>query len=218
MSAVRNILKNYSRNIELDEFLKKELADAGFGGVDISRSQVGTRITVYVMKPGLVIGRRGTGIKQLTELVEKRFGLPNPQISVLEVQVPELNPNIMANRIAQSVVRGTAFRRAAIFTMNSIMGGGAMGCEITISGKLRSERSHFEKYKAGVVPKSGYSAEMTVRKATADVLMKLGLYGIKVKIAVKDAYPKEFELLEQAPEGAPKLEETKSEEIANPQN
>lgn len=219
MSAVRNILRNYSRNIELDEFLKKELAEAGFGGAEIARSQVGTRITVHVLKPGLVIGRRGTGIRQLTELVEKRFGLPNPQISVLEVQVPELHPQIMASRIAQSVERGTAFRRAAIFTMNSIMAGGAMGCEITIAGKLRSERSHFEKYKAGVVPKSGYSAQMTVREATADVLMKSGLYGIRVKIAVKDAYPKEFELLDKTAEGSQhKIEETKSEEIASPQN
>lgn len=219
MSAVRNILKNYSRNIELEEFLTKHLAEAGYGGADVQRSHVGTRITLYVTKPGLVIGRRGTGIRQLTELVEKRYGLPNPQISVLEVQSPELNPTIMAARIAQSVTRGTAFRRAAIWVMNLIMGAGAMGCEIAISGKLRSERSHFEKYKAGVVPKSGYTATLTVKEATTDVLMKLGLYGIKVKIALKDVVPKDFELLEKPTETAqPSVEETKREEIANTQN
>ncbi|HEY4674297.1 MAG TPA: 30S ribosomal protein S3 [Nitrososphaerales archaeon] len=208
MSAVKNILKNYSRNIELDEYLSKHLAEAGFGGADIVRSQVGTRINVYVFKPGLVIGRRGTGIRQLTEDLEKKFGLPNPQVSVAEVSVPELNPYIMACRIAQSVGRGTAFRRAASFTLNSIMGAGAMGCEIGIAGKLRSERSHFEKYKGGVVPKSGNTAKAIVREATTDVLMKMGLYGIKVKIAVKDAIPKEFELIEKE-EAKPAIEETK---------
>lgn len=214
MSVVRNILKNYSRNIELDEFLADELSDAGFGGVDIARSQVGTRITVYVLKPGLVIGRRGTGIKQLTETLEKRFGLPNPQVSVLEVSVPELNPYIMASRIAQSVERGTAFRRAAMFTMNNIMGAGAMGCEISIAGKLRSERANFEKYKAGVVPKSGNTAKAIVSGATTDVLMKMGLYGIKVKIAVKDAIPKEFELIEEKA-AQPAATEIKGEAIAS---
>jgi small subunit ribosomal protein S3 len=213
MSAVRNILRNYSRNIELDEYLSKHLAESGFGGVDIARSQVGTRINVYVLKPGLVIGRRGTGIKQLTEDLEKKLGLPNPQVSVAEVSVPELNPYIMASRIAQSVGRGTAFRRATLFVLNNIMAAGAMGCEIGIAGKLRSERAHFEKYKAGVVPKSGNTAKAIVREATTDVLMKMGLYGIKVKIAVKDAIPQEFELIEKG--AKPAIEEPKGKVDAN---
>ncbi len=209
MSALRNILKNYSRNIEVDEYLSKQLAESGFGGADIARSQVGTRINLYVLKPGLVIGRRGTGIRQLTEDLEKKFGLLNPQVSVAEVSVPELNPYIMASRIAQSVGRGTAFRRAALFTLKNIMAAGAMGCEIGIGGKLRSERANSEKYKEGVVPKSGNTAKAIVREATTDVLMKMGLYGIKVKIALKDVIPKEFELIEK--EGKSAMEETKEE-------
>lgn len=190
-------MNKFSRNAEIDEFLEKSLGDAGYGGVDISTSPVGTRITLYVQRPGLVIGRRGMGIRDLTEKLEKKFNLPNPQISVVEEEVPELNPRIMCSRIAQTVVRGTAFRRAAIWAMNSMMNAGALGVEITISGKLRSERAHFEKYVAGVVPKSGDSADRIVRRATTDVLLKMGLYGVKVSIAIKNALPPEIEFKEE---------------------
>ncbi|MBI4258758.1 MAG: 30S ribosomal protein S3 [Thaumarchaeota archaeon] len=199
------------RNAELDEFLAKQLVDAGYGGVDVQKTPLGTRITVYVTRPGLVIGRGGVGIRALTEKVEHQFGLTSPQISVMEVEVPELNPRIMASRIAHTVSRGTAFRRAALWAMNSIMSAGAMGVEIKVSGKLRSERSHFEKYRSGVIPKSGFTVERVVRQATADVLLKMGLYGINVKIALKDAYPPEVQFLERVQE---QQAESPAEEVA----
>lgn len=170
------------------------------GGVDILKTPVGTRITVFASRPGMVIGRRGVGIKELTEKVEKRFELPNPQISVLEVEVPELNPRIMCNRIGQTVTRGTAFRRAATWALNAIMGAGALGAEVSVAGKLRSERAHHEKYRAGIVPKSGDTASRTVREATTDVLLKMGLYGIKVRIALRDAMAPEVQLVEPTAE------------------
>ena len=197
-------MKNFAKNVELDEFLQNSVKDAGYGGADILKTPTGTRITLYVSRPGLVIGRRGIGIKDLTEKLEKKFGLPNPMIAVMEVEVPELNPRIMCSRIASSVSRGTAFRRAAIYALNAVMNAGAMGAEISIAGKLRSERSHHEKYRAGVVPKSGETARKVVREATSDVLLKMGLYGIKVKIAPKELLSPEVEIIEteqQIPEG-----------------
>src|ERR1051325_11683940 len=116
MSAVKNVMKSNYRNMELDEYLAASLKDAGYGGVDIQKTPIGTRITLYVTRPGLVIGRKGSGIKDLTSKLEQRFGLNNPQISVMEIEVPELNPQIMANRIAQLVERGTAFPRASMWT------------------------------------------------------------------------------------------------------
>jgi small subunit ribosomal protein S3 len=196
ITTTKKVMNKFSRNAEIDEFLEHELRDAGYGGVDITTSPVGTRITLYVQRPGLVIGRRGMGIRDLTEKMEKRFELPNPQISVVEETTPELNPRIVASRIAQTVVRGTAFRRASIWALNSMMNAGALGAEITIAGKLRSERAHFEKYTAGVVPKSGDTAEHIVRRATTDVLLKMGLYGVQVRVAIKDAVQPEIELKE----------------------
>jgi len=206
-SAVKSLLSMHRTYADLDEYLEAQLKEAGYAGVDIQRNPVGTRITVFVTRPGLAIGRRGTGIKELTERVAQKFNLPNPQIAVSEVERPELNPRIMAQRTAQIVARGTAFRRAANWTMTTIMEAGAMGCEIGVAGKLRSDRAHKEKYRMGVVPKSGETADEIVRSATTDVLLKLGLFGIKVKIAIPDALPPPIEFSEateaqQAPAAA----------------
>ena len=155
MSAIKNVMKNNFRNMELNEFLSSTLKEAGYGGAEVQKTPIGTKITLFVIRPGLVIGRKGSGIRDLTTRLEQQFNLENAQISVTEVTKPELNPNIMANRIAQLIERGTAFRRASLWTINTIMGAVAMGVEITISGKLRGERAHFEKHTAGVIPKSG---------------------------------------------------------------
>ncbi len=199
-SSVKSILLTTRGFAELDEFFERELRDAGYGGLEVQKSPVGTTLKVYVARPGLAIGRRGTGIKELTDKVGTKFGLPNPQIAVSEVANPELNARIMAGRIAQIVSRGTAFRRAAMWTVNNIMNAGAAGVEVSVRGKLRSDRSHGEKYRAGVVPKSGDTAARSVSDATTDVLLKLGLYGIKVKIALKDALPPDFQFREDIKE------------------
>jgi small subunit ribosomal protein S3 len=198
LSAVKNVMKNNFRNLELDEYLASTLKDAGYGDVEVQKTPIGTRITLYVTRPGLVIGRKGTGIKDLTTRLEEKFGLTNPQISVLEVSVPELNPKIMCNRIAQLIERGTAFRRAAMWSMNTIMNAGALGVEVAIAGKLRSERAHFEKHSSGVMPKSGHLAEQIVRIGITSVLTKMGLMGIQLRIALKSELPQEFEFSESS--------------------
>ena len=200
MNAAKNVMSNNYKNMELDEYLKEALKETGYGGVDIQKTPIGTRITLYVTRPGLVIGRKGAGIKDLTSKLEQKFGLNNPQVSVMEIEVPELNPKIMANRIAQLVERGTAFRRAAMWTINTVMGAGAMGVEVTIAGKLRSERAHFEKHVVGVMPKSGNSADKIVKLGVTDVLTKMGLMGIQLRIALKNEMPSEFELIDSKTE------------------
>ncbi|MDG6989043.1 MAG: 30S ribosomal protein S3 [Nitrososphaerota archaeon] len=199
-TTVKSILTTSKSYADLDEFFEKELRDAGYGGLEVQKSPVGTTLKVYVARPGLAIGRRGTGIKDLTDKVATKFTFPNPQIAVTEVENPELNARIMAARIGQIVSRGTAFRRAAQWSVNNIMNAGAAGVEISVAGKLRSDRSHGEKYRAGVVPKSGDTADRSVSEATTDLQMKLGLYGIKVKIALRDALPPDFQMKEDVKE------------------
>ena len=210
MSAVKNVMKNNYRNMELNEYLAESLKDAGFGGVDVQKTPIGTRLTLYVTRPGLVIGRKGTGIKDLTARLEQNFGLTNPQISVLEVPVPELNPKIMSNRIAQLIERGTAFRRASLWTINTIMNSGALGVEVSVAGKLRSERAHFEKHSAGIIPKSGDVAERVVKVGVSHVLTKMGLMGIQLRIALKNEVPQEFELSDMSTN-------TKQKDIESPE-
>ncbi len=223
MNAIKNVLKNNFRNMELDEFLREELKDAGYGGVDIQKSPLGTRLTLYVTRPGLVIGRKGSGIKDLTSKLEIKYGLTNPQISVIEMEIPELNPKIMCNRIAQLIERGTAFRRAALWTVNTIKNAGALGVEVTISGKLRSERAHFEKHSSGIIPKSGNMADRVVKEGITHVLTKMGIMGIQLKIAIKGSVPPEFELITNFKENI-SFEDTTSQstkdntEISEPEN
>ncbi len=200
MSYVKAVLNRLSMYAEIEEFLEERLADAGFAGIEIDKLLTGPRINIYALKPGLIIGRKGTGIRDLTEILSKKFKLHNLTVNVIEVTNPELNPRIVAQRIANAVQRGVPFRRAAMAALNSVMQAGALGCEIIISGKIRSERAHFEKFREGIVPKSGHIREIAVKEAVKHVLLKMGMYGIKVRIAYKDAIPEEFKLKEELKE------------------
>ncbi len=178
----------------LHEYLKESIKEAGFSHAEISKTPTGTRIGLHVTRPGIVIGRKGTGIRELTEKLESDFGLKNPQISVVEITTPELSPNVMCNRMAAHLERGTAFRRATMWTLNQVMENGAMGVQITVSGKLRGDRSAFEKHTAGVLPRAGHHAEIIVDEDIAHVNTPMGLIGIRIRIAHKDRSPPEFEM------------------------
>lgn len=168
--------------METDEFFSKEIKRAGYAGVDIRKTAIGTRITLYVERPGLVIGRHGITIRELAQKLETIFKIENPQIAVTPITIPELNAKIMTNRIASALERGIHFRRAAFAALNQIMRAGAKGAEITIRGKLTSERARYEKYRAGLLIKAGTPHKMFVDEAVTHVLLKPGLYGIKVRI------------------------------------
>lgn len=187
MSAISHFICKSIRNVEIDEFLMKELERAGYGGVEITRTPLGTRVTVYAAKPGIVIGRRGVNIRDLTRVLEEKFGLTAPQIAVAEIEVPELNPFIMASRVASALQRGVHFRRAGFWALNRIMGAGALGTQITIRGKLRTRRHRYEKYRSGYLPSTGDAAAKNVKTAVVHVKLKPGVFGIGVKILLPDA-------------------------------
>jgi small subunit ribosomal protein S3 len=134
------------------------------------------------MRPGIVIGRRGVNIRELSRIVEEKFRLPNPQIAVSQIEVPELSAKIMASRIADALQRGIHFRRAGFWALNQIMRAGAVGTEIIIKGKLRTQRHRYEKYREGYIPRSGDPALKNTRVAITHVKLKQGILGITVKI------------------------------------
>jgi small subunit ribosomal protein S3 len=194
LSSVKNVIKDNYNAMLINDFLREKIKDAGFSQVEISKTPTGTRVVLHVTRPGIVIGRKGTGIKDLTEILEKQFNLKNPQIAVEEIQKPELSPNVMCNRMASHLERGTAFRRATMWTMQQIMDNGAMGTQITISGKLRGDRSAFEKHSAGVLPRAGHHADVVVSEDIVHVETPMGLIGIRIRIARKEKLIPEFEL------------------------
>ena len=194
MSSVKNVIKDNYNMMLLNNYLKVKIKDAGFSKVDVSKTPTGTRVVLFVTRPGIVIGRKGTGIKELTEKLESEFGLKNPQLSVEEIKKPELSPRVMCNRMAAHLERGTAFRRATMWTMQQIMENGAMGTQITISGKLRGDRSAFEKHVAGILPRAGHHADVIVSEDIVHVETPMGLIGIRIRIARKEKFIPEFEL------------------------
>ncbi|RLF25084.1 MAG: 30S ribosomal protein S3 [Thermoprotei archaeon] len=205
MVGVRDVfIKKGIQRMLIDRFLEKELRNAGYAGVEIMKTPLGTRITIYAERPGLVIGRRGMNIRMLAERLQKDFGIENPQIDVIPVEKPELNAKIMALRIARALERGVKFRRAAFIALRQIMEAGARGAEIVISGKLTSERARYEKYTAGVLFKSGQPREECVDEAVTYALLKPGVYGVKVKIVLPRRHPDDIEIrkVEIAEEGS----------------
>ena len=206
MSSVKNVLKDNYNMMLLKDYLREKIKDAGFSDVEISKTPTGTRIVLHVTRPGIVIGRKGSGIRELTEKLGSEFGLKNPQISVSEIPKPELAPSVMCNRLASHIERGTAFRRATMWTLQQIMEGGAMGVQITISGKLRGDRSAFEKHSLGVLPRAGHHADVIVAEDIAHVRTPMGLIGIRIRIARKEKVIPEFEFKEK-----PSKEKTKPE-------
>lgn len=198
MSSVKNVLKDNYNMMLLKDYLREKIKDAGFSDVEISKTPVGTRIALHVTRPGIVIGRKGSGIRELTEVLGTKFGLKNPQISVVEIAKPELSPNVMCNRLASHIERGTAFRRATMWTLQQIMENGAMGVQITISGKLRGDRSAFEKHSVGILPRAGHHAEVIVAEDIAHVKTPMGLIGIRIRIAIKEKLIPEFEFKDKS--------------------
>ena len=194
MSAVKNVIKDNYNMMLLKDYLRSKIKDAGFSNVEVSKTPTGTRVVLHVTRPGIVIGRKGTGIKDLTEKLESDFGLKNPQIAVEEITKPELSPEVMCNRMASHLERGTAFRRATMWTIQQIMEGGAMGVEITISGKLRGDRSAFEKHSQGILPRAGHHADVIVSEDIAHVETPMGLIGVRIRIAKKEKLIPEFEM------------------------
>ncbi len=202
MSVVKRIIKDSIERMEVDELLGEEFEQAGYGGITLTKTPLGAQINLFTMRPGRVIGKRGRAIKAASERLETELGISNPQITVVEVEVPELNPRIMASRIANALERGVHFRRALFWALRRIMDSGAIGCEIVLRGKLRSDRSRFEKVSEGYLPKSGDPAIRFLRSATMHVKLKRGTFGVTVTIVPPDAkFPDKISL-----EGLPEIE------------
>lgn len=215
MSVVKHFITESIKRTEIDEYLQKKLDRAGYGGVSISKTPLGTHIVIYAMRPGLVIGRGGETIRELATFLEEKFKVSNPQISVSEIEVPELNAYVVASRVASALQRGVHFRRAGFWSLNQVMEAGALGAEIVISGKLRTERARFEKFRAGYLVKCGDPSLRYMQKAEVHVQLKPGMFGVRVRIMPPDAiFPDKLKIVESLPpeEKTEKVAETEAEQ------
>ena len=195
MAIEKTFVKEGIKESEIETYLKERFSRAGYSHSEIQRTPVGTRIIVYANKPGLVIGRSGRRVTQITEDIKKKFGFENPLIDVREVGNPFLDAKIVASRIGNALERGIHYKRVCNYYVQKIMEAGAIGVQIEASGKLAgTERSRFQKFRDGYITHSGDYAEKLVDKGFSKAMLKPGMAGITVKIMIEP--PKEL-IIEQ---------------------
>jgi small subunit ribosomal protein S3 len=210
MAVERKFVQDGFTKALVNEYLAKELERAGYGGMVMNRTPMGTQITVYAEKPGMVIGKGGKLIRKITRDLDRRFHLDNPQIDVQDVGKGDLNSQVVANRLASSLERGWYFRKAGQSMLRRVMDSGARGCEIVISGKLTGPRSRTEKFIAGYIKHSGKPAIDIVDKGYSIAVKKLGVIGCQVRIIPPDVTPPDqFKIIQI--EAAPAAQERPAE-------
>ncbi|MBZ6495936.1 30S ribosomal protein S3 [Natrinema longum] len=197
MADEHQFIENGLQRSQIDEFFQEELGRAGYGGMDVAKTPMGTQIVLKAEKPGMVIGKGGENIRKVTTALEERFNLEDPQIDVQEVDEPDLNARIVADRLANALERGWYFRKAGHTTIDRIMEAGALGAEIVLSGKVTGARSRVEKFNRGYIKHNGEPAEEVVDHGQGVAVMKLGTIGVDVKIIPPGAeLPDDFEVNE----------------------
>lgn len=212
----RKFVKRGIRNTELEAYLRKELENADFSHSEIRRTPLNTRIILFAARPGMVIGRGGQKIQELTEKLKKDFAIDNPQIEVVSVENPMLDAKIVAKQIANALQRGLAYRRVVNVMLKDVMDAGALGIEIRIGGKLGGARSRSERFQIGYLKKSGHSALENTERGDAFAILKAGCIGIQVRImkSVPDILmvKERVHKIGQKPAEEPKTEEVAAEE------
>nr|AAA86865.1 ribosomal protein S3 [Haloarcula marismortui] len=197
MADEQQFIEDGLQRTQIDEFFAEELGRAGYGGMDVAKTPMGTQIVLKAEKPGMVIGKGGKNIRKITTELEDRFNLDDPQVDVQEVDEPDLNARIVADRLANALERGWYFRKAGHTTIDRIMESGALGAEIVLSGKVTGARSRVEKFNRGYVKHNGEPAEEIVDSGVGVAVMKLGTIGVRVKIIPPNAeLPDDFEIYE----------------------
>ncbi|KYK23963.1 30S ribosomal protein S3 [Thermoplasmatales archaeon SM1-50] len=188
MANERKFIRENAKRSLIKKFLVKEIEGAGFGGMNIQRTPIGTRVNILVERPGMVIGKSGSKIKELTENIRTKFEVDNPQIEIQEAgSSASLNAQIMAEKLAEALERGWHFRRAGHSTVRRIMQSGAKGCQVILAGKLTGERHRTEKFTEGHVKYCGETAKNVMDVGYAVAKLKPGVLGVKVRIMKPDS-------------------------------
>lgn len=178
----RKFIEKGIRNSEMEAYLNKSLERADYSHSDIKRTPLNTRIVIHAGRPGVVIGHAGSKINEMTGAIKNIFKIDNPQIEVKSVENQELDARVIAKQIASSLERGTKHRQIVNIMLKKIMGAGAIGVEITVSGKITGSRSRTEKFMSGYLKKCGNTSDVHTQRAFEKATLKAGVIGIKVKL------------------------------------
>ena len=185
--ADKDFAQNLHEDIKIRDYLKKSLQTAGVPRVETERSKNRLKLTIHTAKPGMVIGRGGSGIAQIKEglkgLTDKRV-----DINIAEIKQPDLDATLVAENIAAQLERRIAFRRAMKQAVGRTMRLGAKGIKIAVSGRLGgAEIARRESYREGSIPLHTLRADIDY--GTAEAHTTYGRIGIKVWIFKGEVLP-----------------------------
>jgi small subunit ribosomal protein S3e len=169
---------------ELDEFLRRELGEDGYAGVEVRDTPMRTEIVIRATRTQNVLGEKGRRIRELTTAVQKRFKFDDGAIELFAERVP--NRGLCAQAQCESIrfklEGGLAVRRAANGVVRVGMEAGAKVCEVVIGGKMTGARAKVMKFMSGYLKVAGHAKKEYVQTAVRHVLLRSGVIGIKVRI------------------------------------
>ncbi|KPJ70737.1 hypothetical protein AMJ51_01085 [Microgenomates bacterium DG_75] len=181
--------KQYRKNIledhKIRRYLMDKLALAGIIEVQIERSINKMKITLKVSRPGVVIGRGGSGLELLKKELVKMVSLSEPEknleLDVEEIKNPELSAQLVATRVAQQLEKRMPYRRVANKAVERVMGAGAKGVKVALAGRVGgTEVGRTETFRKGAIPLQTLRAEIDYAQVPA--LTRFGYVGVKVWI------------------------------------
>ncbi|MBM3233152.1 30S ribosomal protein S3 [Candidatus Pacearchaeota archaeon] len=175
--------------LAVKEYVKRALGKGKISNVSIEYTPVGEKIVIATSRPGMVIGRKGEKIEELTRVIKKRFKFDNPHIEIREIINPLLDAQLVADEIALGLERDgpQKFKVIAYKMIQEIMSAGALGVEIVLSGRLPSERARSWRFSQGYLKKTGDPAKV-VDRAMSQATTQPGVVGIKVSILPPNAH------------------------------
>jgi len=213
----RHIVKFKKDEFAIKEYIKSILGKGRISKVRIEYTPVGEKVIVSTNKPGLVIGKRGEKIDELTEVLKTKFKLENPRVEIDEIKQPEFDAQIVADEIALGLEKlgPLKFKVIAYKSLQKIMDAGALGAEIVLGGKLPSARAKTWRFSQGYLKKIGDSAKV-VDRAKSRAETKPGTVGVKVSILspyaiLKDKLEINPGVVERLKMNVAELEEVKKE-------
>ncbi|MBI5803201.1 30S ribosomal protein S3 [Candidatus Pacearchaeota archaeon] len=212
----RKIVKLKKDEYEVREYIKRNLGKGRISKIKIDYTPVGEKVVIFTSKPGMIIGRGGEKIEELTQTLKKKFTLENPYVEISQVTEPEFDAQIMSDEIALAIenLGPLKFKVIAYKTLQKIMDKGALGAEIRLSGKLPGARAKSWRFSQGYLKKTGDSAKV-VERAKSVAQTKPGTIGVKVSILSPNAFLKDKILIDD--ELIKKIK-IKQEDVENKEN
>lgn len=211
----RKFVAQKIKEFQIEEYITQTLKNVGHSRTKMVKTPLGEKIVIYTSRPGLIVGRKGQNIKQLTKTLKKRFGLENPQVEISEVTNPNLDTNIIAEKITDALEKfgSQKFKAIGHKIMTDVMKAGALGIEIVISGKVPSARAKSWRFYQGYLKKCG-DISNSVGKTDAQAHLKTGVIGVKVSIMPPDIeLPDDIELVDTKESIIEEVKEEKKENV-----